>query len=436
MLADVAGSVAPPTPDELRHFVRSQLTLHVDPEIINPFSTHPDRQQILREQIRHAVMQRQLLPTAEVVDTLFDDIVGLGPLQPLMDDPEITDILVNRFDEIYVERRGRLEFVPSAFRDEAQLEQVIQKVVALVGREINIDKPLVDARMVDGSRANAVYAPVGGPTLCIRKFSRVRLALVPDERRPGLPSWVSTGGLSPQMGAFLEAMAVARANILIAGATGCGKSTLLRSIVSAFPEEERVITIEDTAELELDNPHWVKLECVHSRELAGRTTQERRLDVADLVQNALRMRPDRLIIGEIRHSKEAYYVLEALNTGHDGSATTIHASSCDDALARLELLVSRDFAQLSPKEIRRYVARVFDLVIFVSRLRNGHRYVLEIAELRGIDPDGQYLLMPVFVGDVTSGHHGISVDFRSAPDYRPGTRLNRKLELQGMRWLS
>ena len=436
MLAEASARIAAAAPEELRHFVRSQLTLEVDPEIIDPFSLHPNRQEILRDRISHAVMQRQLVPTPELVDTLFDEIVGLGPLQPLMADPEITDILVNRFDEIYVERRGRLEFVPGAFRDQAQLEQVIQKIVALVGREINIDKPLVDARMVDGSRANAVCAPVGGPTLCIRKFARVRLGLLPNEARPDSPSWVSTSGLSPQMGAFLEAMAVARANILIAGATGSGKSTLLRSIVSAFPDDERVITIEDTAELELDNPHWVKLECVHSRELAGKTTEERRLDVADLVQNALRMRPDRLIIGEIRHSKEAYYVLEALNTGHDGSATTIHASSCDDALSRLELLVSHGFAQLSPHEIRRYIARIFDLVVFVSRLRNGRRCVLEIAELRGVDADGQYILMPVFAADVVSGQHGISVDFRSVAGYRPGTRLNRKLELQGMRWLS
>lgn len=435
MLAEISTAPPPPTPDELRHFVRSQLTLEIDPEIIDPFSTHPNRQQILRDRIRQAVMQRQLAPTVQLVNSLYDEIIGLGPLQPLIDDPEVTDILVNRFDEIYVERRGRLEFVASTFRDQAHLEQVIQKIVALVGREINIDKPLVDARMADGSRANAVYAPVGGPTLCIRKFSRVRLGLLPDERHPELSSWVNTGGLSPEMGAFLEAMAVARANILIAGATGSGKSTLLRSIVSAFPETERVITIEDTAELELENPHWVKLECVHSRELAGKTTQERRLDVADLVQNALRMRPDRLIIGEIRHSKEAYYVLEALNTGHDGSATTIHASSCEDALARLELLVSRDFSQLSPKEIRRYIARVFDLIVFVSRLRSGRRCVLDIAELRGVDADGQYVLTSVFQADLTSGQHGLSIDFRTTPQYRPGPRLNRKLELQGMRWL-
>jgi len=434
VLAEVTAPA--PSHEELRRYVRAQLTLHVDPEVINPFSTNSNRDQILRDRIREAILRRGLTPSSELIDSLFDEIVGLGPLQPLMADTEISDVLVNRFDEIYVERRGRLEFVPNAFRDEAQLEQVIQKIVALVGREINLDKPLVDARMVDGSRANAVYAPVGGPTLCIRKFNRIRLDLLPSQRHTAAANWVSTGGMSTAMGAFLEAMAIARANILIAGATGSGKSTLLRSIVSAFPDEERVITIEDTAELELDNPHWVKLECVHSRELAGKTTQERRLDVADLVQNALRMRPDRLIIGEVRHSKEAFYVLEALNTGHDGSATTIHASSCPDALARLELLISRDFAQLSPPEIRRYIARVFDLVVFVSRLRNGRRCILEISELRDVDPNGRYELYPVFKSELITGQHGIDVDFASVPDYRPGPRLVRKLELQGMRWMS
>jgi pilus assembly protein CpaF len=436
VLAEATSSTPSLSPEELRHFVRAQLTLRVDPEILDPFSTDPNRSGIIKDRIRDAISQRHLAPASDLVDGLFDEIVGLGPLQPLMADPGITDILVNRFDEIYIERQGRLEFVSNAFRDQAQLEQVIQKIVALVGREINIDKPLVDARMVDGSRANAVYAPVGGPTLCIRKFSRVHLALLPDEQDANQASWVSTGGLSIQMGAFLEAMAIARANILIAGATGSGKSTLLRSIVSAFPGEERVITIEDTAELELDNPHWVKLECVHSKELGGKTTQERRLDVADLVQNALRMRPDRLIIGEIRHSKEAYYVLEALNTGHDGSATTIHASSCVDALARLELLISRDFAQLSPTEIRRYIARVFDVVVFVSRLRDGRRCVQEVAELRDVDANGRYDLHSVFTAELSSRQHGLRVDFKTAPDYRPGDRLVRKLALQGMRWIS
>ncbi len=436
MLAENVSTTEAPTPEELRHFVRAQLALQVDPKILDPFSLNPQRETILRDRIRDAVAQRHLAATPVVVEDLFDQLVGLGPLQALMADPEITDILVNRFDEIYIERRGRLEFTHATFRDEAQLEQTIHKIVALVGREINIDKPLVDARMVDGSRANAVFAPVGGPTLCIRKFNRVRLALLPDEHAPNQPSWVTGGGMSAQMGAFLEAMAVAKANILIAGATGSGKSTLLRSVVSAFPDEERVITIEDTAELELDNPHWVKLECVHSRELAGKTAQDRRLDVADLVQNALRMRPDRLIIGEIRHSKEAYYVLEALNTGHDGSATTIHASSCVDALARLELLISRDFAQLSPVEIRRYIGRVFDLVVFVSRLRDGRRCVQEIAELREADENGRYELCPVFKSELVVRHGEMHVQFAGVTDYRPGPRLLRKLELQGMRWIS
>ena len=436
MLAENVSTTEALTPEELRHFVRAQLALQVDPEILDPFSVNPQRETILRDRIRDAVAQRHLAATPVLVDDLFDQLVGLGPLQALMADPEITDILVNRFDEIYIERRGRLEFSDATFRDEAQLEQTIHKIVALVGREINIDKPLVDARMVDGSRANAVFAPVGGPTLCIRKFNRVRLALLPDEHAPNQPSWVTGGGMSAQMGAFLEAMAVAKANILIAGATGSGKSTLLRSVVSAFPDDERVITIEDTAELELDNPHWVKLECVHSRELAGKTAQDRRLDVADLVQNALRMRPDRLIIGEIRHSKEAYYVLEALNTGHDGSATTIHASSCVDALARLELLISRDFAQLSPVEIRRYIGRVFDLVVFVSRLRDGRRCVQEIAELREADENGRYELCPVFKSELVVRHGGMHVEFAGVADYRPGPRLLRKLELQGMRWIS
>ena len=434
MLAELATNPSTSTA-ELSDFVRRQLTMELDAELIDPFSTNPNREQILRDRIKSALLQRNALPTPDLLETLFDEIVGLGPLQPLMADPDVTDILVNRFDEIYVERKGRLEFVPQTFRDESQLEQVIHKIVALVGREINIDKPLVDARMTDGSRANAVYAPVGGPTLCIRKFARLRLALLPDDSHPERSSWVSTGGLTTEMGNYLEAMAVARANILIAGATGSGKSTLLGSIVNTFPQEERVITIEDTAELQLENPHWVKLECVHSRELAGKTTQDRRLDVADLVQNALRMRPDRLIIGEIRHSKEAYHALEALNTGHEGSATTIHASSCEDALARLELLISRDFAQLSPQEIRRYIARVFDLVAFVSRLRDGRRYVLEIAELRGVTQLGGYDLASVFKADVLHYQHGIQVEFASTPEYRPGARLTRKLELQGMRWI-
>ncbi len=423
------------TSEELLPSVRARLTLELDPAVANPFSTVPGRRELIREAIR-ATLADLDAPSHDdaLVDNLYDDLVGLGPLQAPLADAEITDILVNRHDEVYVERRGRLERTAIRFRDQTHLEQVIARIVALVGREISVDKPLVDARMVDGSRANAVYAPVGGPTLCIRKFNRLRLSLLPDRTRPG-DDWVSRGGMSTETARFLDAMARARATILVAGATGAGKSTLLRSVVDAFPPHERVITIEDTAELELDNPHWVRLECVHHHELGGNDTSARRLDVADLVQNALRMRPDRLIIGEIRNSREAYHTLEALNTGHDGSATTIHASSAADALSRLELLVGRSFGQLTPREIRGYIARVVDVIAVVARLPSGRRCVMEICELAGVDGDG-YDLRTVFTTDVEHDGEESTPLFRAAAQYRPARRLARKLELEGLLWIS
>jgi pilus assembly protein CpaF len=420
--------------DELLRAVRARLTLELDPAVANPFSTVAGRHELIRQAIQRALDDVGSPPDGATVDELYDDLVGLGPLQPLMANPDITDILVNRHDEVYVERGGRLELTAARFRDLAHLEQVIAKIVALVGREISVDKPLVDARMVDGSRANAVYAPVGGPTLCIRKFNRLRLSLLPNDDRHG-DDWVSRGGMSRAMAAFLDSMARARATILVAGATGAGKSTLLRSIVDAFPSHERVITIEDTAELELDNPHWVRLECVHHHELGGQDSTARRLDVADLVQNALRMRPDRLIIGEIRNSREAYHTLEALNTGHDGSATTIHASSAADALSRLELLVGRSFGQLTPREIRGYIARVIDVIAVVSRLPSGRRCVMEISELAGVDGD-EYDLRPVFTTEVDHERGDASPLFRAAAQYRPARRLSRKLALEGLLWIS
>lgn len=415
--------------------VRARLSLQLEPNVTNPFSTVPGRRELIREAIVRALADLDLAPevAGRAVDALVDELCGLGPLEPLLADPHTTDILVNRYDEVFVERHGQLHRTTVRFRDQAHLEQVIAKIVALVGREISVDKPLVDARMVDGSRANAVYAPVGGPTLCIRKFNRLRLRLVPGD---GDDDWVSRRGMSLAMARFLEAMALARATMLVAGATGSGKSTLLRSIVDAFPAQERVITIEDTRELELDHPHWVRLECVHQHELAGRDTTARRLDVADLVQNALRMRPDRLIIGEIRNGREAYHTLEALNTGHDGSATTIHASSAADALARLELLVGRSFGQLSPAEIRGYIARVFDLVVFVARLRTGLRCLMEIVELAGVRSDGDYDIRPVFTTRVEHHDDELRPHFVACADYRPGVRLARKLDLEGLRWIS
>lgn len=420
---------------DLLRSVRARITLELDPEITNPFSTKPDRSRIIREAVVRSLGDLGLA-SADAhlhVDYLIDELIGLGPLEPLMADPDTTDILVNAWNEVFVERHGQLHRTTTRFRDQAHLEQVIQKIVALVGREISVDKPVVDARMVDGSRANAVYAPVGGPCLCIRKFNRLRLDLLPGGDAGA--NWVATGGMSLGMAEFLAAAAASRATVLVAGATGSGKSTLLRSLVSAFPSHERVITIEDTAELELDNPHWVRLECVHNHQLGNQGTSTRRVDVADLVQNALRMRPDRLIVGEIRNSREAYHALEALNTGHDGSATTVHASSAADALARLELLIGRDFDHLTPRETRGYIARVIHLIVFIARLQNGRRCVMEICELAGLTSDGAYDVRPVFT---TVQPHGRDSppSFVVAPHYAPGPRLERKLSAEGYRWTS
>lgn len=417
--------------------VRGRLTLELEPGVADPFGDVAGRERLIREAIARVLMEtRPDSPVAGTeLDHLYHELVGLGPLQPLMDDELTSDILVNRWDEVFIERGGRLQPSAARFRDQAHLEQLISKIVALVGREISVDKPLVDARMVDGSRANAVFAPVGGPCLCIRKFNRLRLSLLPEHSGGGL-DWVSLRGMDETMARFLGVAALARATVLVAGATGAGKSTLLRSIVDAFPDEERVITIEDTAELELSNPHWVRLECVHQNQLDGRDTSVRRLDVADLVQNALRMRPDRLIIGEIRNSREAYHTLEALSTGHDGSATTIHAGTAADALGRLELLVGRSFGQLSPAEIRGYIARVFDIVAVVARLRGGRRCVLEISELAGLDGSGGYDLRPVFAADTEERGGDREPLFRAVPGYAPGPRLARKLELEGIGWIS
>ena len=428
-----------PGSDEVRRRVRAHLAVHLDSAITDPFSAEPHRDLLIRAQVEAALEANGWDRDGPTVSWLMDELVGLGPLQKYMDDETVSDILVNRWDEVYIERGGRLQATPTRFRDQAHLEQVIQKVVALVGREVSVEKPVVDARMSDGSRANAVYAPVGGPTLCIRKFNHLKLDLLPGGPKAhgeARDDWVRAGGMSRPMGEFLVAMARCRANVLISGATGAGKSTLLRSLVGGFPPDERVVTIEDTAELELDAPHWVKLECVHSKSLGDRGTGERRLDVADLVQNALRMRPDRLIIGEIRHSQEAYHTLEALNTGHDGSATTIHASGCEDALARLELLVVRDFPSLPAREVRGYIARVFNILVHVARLRSGLRFVSDITELDGLDDGGAYRVRPVFQAAVGASGTGGRPSFDAVPGYRPGSRLQRRLELEGVRWIS
>jgi len=343
--------------------VRSEVAAGLDPATLLALYGDPARRRLIRERVRSAA--RASLSDAEL-DRLCADLFGFGCIQPLLDDPRVNDVLVNAPDRIFVERDGRLERVAVAFRDVAELSDLVYRIAASVGRELTIEHPFVDARMRDGSRANAVIEPVGGPCLSIRKFRPLSMPLT------GAASWVASGAISEDAAGLLVDAVRRRRNILVSGATGSGKSTLLRSLAAAIPADERIVVIEDTSELVLPHHHAVHLECVPSRD-GG-------VGVADLVVNALRMRPDRIIVGEVRSPRDASALLEALSTGHAGSLTTVHAGSARDALGRLELLLARA-GELASAAITRHVARAVDVVAHLERLGDGRRVVSEIARV-------------------------------------------------------
>jgi pilus assembly protein CpaF len=349
--------------------VRAEVAGGLDPSAMLALYADPARRVTLRERVRAAV-PRDI--SDEQLESLCAELFGFGLLQPLLDDGDVTDVLVNSPSDIFVERHGRLQRADLRFRDAAEVSELAHRIAAGVGRELTIERPFVDARMRDGSRANAVIAPVGGPTLSIRKFRRVSLAL-----RGPAPSWEASSGLLDQAGDLLARVVVGRGNVLVAGSTGAGKSTLLRSLAGEIPAVERLVVIEDTNELVLPHPHVVHLECVPARD-GG-------IGVADLVVNALRMRPDRIIVGEVRAPREASALLEAISTGHEGSLTTLHAGSAFGALDRLELLLARA-GDVAPQAISRFVARAFDVVVHVARAKDGARIVREIAAVEDEGP--------------------------------------------------
>ena len=370
--------------------VRAEVASGLDTGAMLALYADPARRAALRERVRAAA--RGSLTDAEI-ETLCAELFGFGPLQVLLDDPDVTDVLVNGPSQVYVERRGALEHVDVSFRDAASVAELAHRIAAQVGRELTIERPFVDARMRDGSRANAVIAPIGGPSLSIRKFRRVSVPL-----RGPAPSWEVSGALGDAAAELLQRAVVARMNVLVAGATGAGKSTLLRSLAAEIPPGERLVVIEDTSELVLPHEHVVHLQCVPGRD--GSVAQ------ADLVVNALRMRPDRIILGEVRSPREASTLLESLSTGHDGALTTLHAGSGRGAIDRLELLLSRA-GDVAPHAIARYVARAFDLVIVVARAPGGVRVVREIA---AVEDDGVVVVWRA--GDAV---------------VRPSTRLGERL---------
>jgi pilus assembly protein CpaF len=356
---------------------------------------------VLRQEI--AVMVERLLQEEQAVlndaerGSLIRDIqhemLGFGPLELLMADPAVSDILVNSYQQIYVERRGRLELTNVTFSDEKHLLRIIDKIVSLVGRRIDESSPMVDARLPDGSRVNAVIPPVAidGPMMSIRRFARTPLKMT-DLTGDALKT------LTPEMAVLLEGLIRAKVNIVISGGTGAGKTTLLNILSGYIPDTERIVTIEDAAELQMQQPHVVRMETrpvnIESRgEITARA----------LVRNALRMRPDRIIIGEVRGG-EAFDMLQAMNTGHEGSLTTIHANTPRDAISRLENMIGMANLNLPHKAARQQIASAITIVVQVLRLIDGRRKVTSIQELTGME--GEIITMQEIFGFKQTGLAG------------------------------
>ncbi len=314
------------------------------------------------------------LQKERLLKEIFNDVAGLGPIEPLLADESITEIMVNGAKKVYIERQGRIELTDICFRDNSQVMQVIDRIVSSVGRHIDESSPMVDARLKDGSRVNAIINPVSlvGPVLTIRKFAKDPITI---------SDLITFGSATPSIIKFLEVCVKARLNIIVTGGTGSGKTTLLNILSGFIPSNERIITIEDAAELQLRQEHVVTLESRPSNS-EGRGL----ITIRDLVRNALRMRPDRMIVGEVR-SDETLDMLQAMNTGHDGSMTTAHANSPRDVISRIETMVLMAGVEIPVKAIRQQVSSAIDLIVHTARLRDGSRKVVSVTEVAGMEND-------------------------------------------------
>ena len=334
----------------------------------------------LRQEIRGAVGalladEKRVLSFAQLdqlIDDVLDELLGLGPLEPLLKDDTVSDILINTPSKVYVERHGRIEKTDVKFQDSRHLIRVINKIVSAVGRRVDESQPMVDARLADGSRFNAIIPPlaVDGPLVSIRKFSRKPITM---------QQLIAFGSLSQEMAEILIAAVTARRNILISGGTGSGKTTLLNALSSFIGPTERIVTIEDSAELQLQQDHVGRLE-TRPPNIEGRGEITQR----DLVRNALRMRPDRIIVGEVR-AGEAFDMLQAMNTGHDGSMTTVHANTPRDALSRIEQMIGMAGLDISPTSIRQQISTAINVVIQIERMDDGRRRVVSVQEVVGME---------------------------------------------------
>lgn len=362
---------------EILHVLHHKLIRMMDLSVLGSMDAEQARRKI--REIAEGIVADEAMPLSldarqRVIKQVADEILGLGPLEPLLADPTVSDILVNSSDTIYVERHGRLEQTDATFQDDAHLLHIIDRIVSSVGRRIDESSPMVDARLKDGSRVNAIIPPLAldGPMLSIRRFAVDPLKM---------DDLIKFGTLEPAVAHLLTGIVKARLNVVISGGTGSGKTTLLNVLSGYIPEGERIITIEDSAELQFQHDHLVRLE-TRPPNVEGRGEVTAR----DLVRNALRMRPDRIIIGEVR-SVEAMDMLQAMNTGHDGSLTTIHANTPRDALTRVENMVSMAGLEIPLASVRAQVASAVHVVLQVERLDDGSRKLVSVQEINGMEGD-------------------------------------------------
>jgi len=366
-------------------------------------STHINLPPSIREQLFHDIL---------------DELLGYGPLQPLLDDPDISEVMVNGPKKVYIERKGKLIRTNVTFDNDEQVLRIIDRIILPLGRRIDADSPTVDARLPDGSRVNAVIPPVAidGPSITIRKFQKGRLSI---------EQLIEIGSITQNMADFIRACVMARLNIIISGGTGSGKTTLLNVLSGFIPEEERIITIEDAAELRLQQDHVLRMETKPPNS-EGKNS----VSIRDLVRNSLRMRPDRIVVGEVRGG-EALDMLQAMNTGHDGSLTTLHANSPRDAISRLETLCLMAGMELPVKVIREQIASAIDVIIQQSRLRDGSRKITSITEVSGMEGD-TVVMTEVFRFEQT----GITPDGKVLGELKPtGIRplFSPRLEAAGFK---
>ena len=362
---------------ELKTKIHARLLDLIDLSLLDTLDRNYLRSEIraLSERIlteEESIAPFNLAEREQLFSEILDEVLGFGPLEPFLQDPKVSDILVNGYKQIYLERYGKLEPTDARFKDDAHLMRIIDKIVSAWGRRIDESSPMVDARLPDGSRVNAIIPPLAldGPMLSIRRF-----AVIPLE----LEDLISFESLTPEIGEILNGVVQARLNVLISGGTGSGKTTLLNVLSRFIPETERIVTIEDAAELQLKQDHLVRLETrPPNLEGKGEVTQR------DLVRNSLRMRPDRIIVGEVR-GQEAFDMLQAMNTGHDGSLTTIHSNSPRDALMRLETMVAMANLDIPSEFLRRFVASALDIIIHIARLSDGTRKLVSFQEITGME---------------------------------------------------